>query len=552
MVIFTFADGTHTRGICIVVVSTVSHAVELQHVTDPVTKINAEGHDLTDTQQARAKYLQAGYDAIPLKPLTKDPACKGWPTRATITQWHNAPADSNIGLRAGHGKAFIDCDDKNQAGTFTNVTRWLEGLGHATDTLPIVRTPSGGAHVYVNFTGGLFASKKNLLHTIGAGEFRYDYGAYVTAPPSIIAGGLSYTLVNGSVDRLPVLDLHDVAQLVDINGDTKPQAAPKMSRLALALSLGNEDILQERYNGDRSSAEAALVLSLINSGYDYQAIKHIFENNPCMGHFHQKHAAKSNQEAERWLYMTYQEAFKYSQRVSPARRLIGEFLEAARSAAWSNANRRKVFISHLEIAYHAGKFEYAAGVRDIALGAGVHKDTAQNQTRKLLTEGLLTLKERGNTISASVYVLDREKLGHSLKTLNVRKCPKFSQHDAFRNGGGRYAKGRLGRRAGEVYELLYDNPLTFSEIVGRTGASPKTVREALRKLSKVIDHRTGEVIQMVIDEGDTWRAVLVDLEQIAAIVRTYGATGRQRAEYDKQRRAHRRSLEIGTLLKMAA
>jgi hypothetical protein len=523
----------------------VSPAVELKNATNQAAQFNTG----RDTQQARAQYLQAGYDAIPLKPMSKDPARKGWPTKATITQWHNAPSDSNIGLRAGQGKAFIDCDDKNQAGTFANVTRWLEGLGHSTDTLPIVRTPSGGAHVYVNFVGGLFGSKRNLSHNIGAGEFRYDYGAYVAAPPSIIAGGLAYTLVSGSIDRLPVLDLRDIAALVDINGDPKPQAAPKMSRLALALSLGNEDILREKYNNDRSAAEFALILSLINSGYDYQAIKHIFDNNPCMGHYHQKHASKSATEAERWLHMVYQEALKYSQHVSPARRLIGEFLEAARSAAWSNANRRKVFISHLEIAYNAGKFEYAAGVRDIALGAGVHKDTAQTQTRKLMADGFLSLKQPGNTVSASVYSLDREKLGHSLRTLNVRKCPKFSQHDAFRNGGGRYAKGRLGRRAGEVYELLYDNPLTIPQIVESTGASPKTVRASLRKLSKVIDHRTGEVIQMVVSDGDTWRAVLVDLEQIAAIVRTYGATGRQRAEYEKERRAHRRSLELGTLSK---
>ncbi len=423
----------------------ISPAVELENVTT-VTQFNAGGHDIADTQHARAEYLQAGYDAIPLNPMSKDPARKGWTTRATITQWHNTPPDSNIGLRAGHGKAFIDCDDKNQGGTFANVTRWLDGLGHQRDELPIVRTPSGGAHVYINFTGELFGSKRNLARAMGAGEFRYDYGAYVAAPPSVLSGGLGYSFVNGSLDHLPALDIHDIAALIDLNETVKEsKAAPKMSHLAFALSQGNEDILEERYNNDRSSAEAALILSLINSGYEYQGIKYIFDSNPCLGHYSQKHATKGSREGERWLYATYSEMLRYSQHVSPARRLIGEFLEAARFAAWSNANRRKVFISHLEIAYRAGKFEYAAGVRDLALGAGVHKDTAQNQTRKLLTEGLISLKQRGNTISASVYVLDREKLGHSLRTQNVRKCPKFSQHDAFRNGGGKYAKGRLGR-----------------------------------------------------------------------------------------------------------
>ena len=75
---------------------------------------------------------------------------------------------------AGNGKAFIDCDDKNVVGTFSNVVNWLVGLGYDRDTLPIVQTASGvGRHVYVNFTNSLLGSRRNFINSFGAGDFRY-------------------------------------------------------------------------------------------------------------------------------------------------------------------------------------------------------------------------------------------------------------------------------------------------------------------------------------------------------------------------------------------
>jgi len=496
----------------------------------------------TDTQAARILYLQNNYEPIPLKPKSKDAAVKKWQSKPTITQWKNANPHGNIGLRAGNGKAFIDCDDKNRAGTFETVTRWLAGLGHKEGSYPVIETPNRGAHIYINFASDMLDSKKNLLPSIGAGEFRYGPGAYVCAWPSVIEVG-NYKIVSGDIAQLPVLDLADIRQLVNVNEVQAPRIQKKMSRLAAAIANGTKP---DKYQS-ASEGESALVLSLINSQFTYEDIKHVFNTCPCLGHYSQKHAAKGSQEGERWLYMTYHEMSKYSQHESPARRKIAQLMQQVQAEAWSNANRKQVFLSHLQIAHRAGKPAYAAGVRDIAIGAGVHKDTASNQTKRLVNNNLLFVKEPGTTISATVYSLNLENLGHSLRALNVRECPKFSGHDAFRNGGGKHAKNRLGRRAGEIYELIFDNPLTVDEIAKQTGAQVETVIQALEKMHKVHNFRTGEIIEMVSCDGGAWYSNLVDLDVIAAISRTYGATGKQRRDYQDERKAHKRALELGTI-----
>src|SRR5258706_16249102 len=71
-------------------------------------------------QTQRAQFLENGYDPIPLKPNDKHPAAGAWERRSTAAQWDYAQSKyetQNIGLRAGNGKAFIDCDDKATPGT---------------------------------------------------------------------------------------------------------------------------------------------------------------------------------------------------------------------------------------------------------------------------------------------------------------------------------------------------------------------------------------------------------------------------------------------------
>ena len=90
-----------------------------------------------DTNTAHRQFLDADYSPIPLIPLRKRALAKAWQTKPTLTQWRNVPGNVNIGLRAGNGHAFIDCDDKNKQGTSDNVFNWLAGLGYERGSYPI-------------------------------------------------------------------------------------------------------------------------------------------------------------------------------------------------------------------------------------------------------------------------------------------------------------------------------------------------------------------------------------------------------------------------------
>lgn len=501
-----------------------------------------------NTTDLHAQYLDFGYSPIPLKPASKLPLLKGWERTPTVRQWHNAPNDANIGLRAGNERAFIDCDDKNHPGTFEAVTRFLDGLGYHLGDYPVIRTASGvGRHVYVNWAGSMLGSKRNLSKDVGAGEFRFDYGAYVAAPPSVVDTGV-YTLIDGDLLHLPVLDLRDIAAIVNVNEQASPAKQPQMSRKAVALANGNADMI--RQYPSRSEAEAALVLSLINSGFDYPAVKSIFDGLPCAG----KYAELPHQYKACYLERTYKNALAHAQNESNTRNFIRQLQEAAEQTAWKNASDKHVFIAHTEIAYQTGKLINAAACRDLAIIAGVEAQTVSRANRRLVADEFLSLEAEGTANLAHIFTL-RDKVLHSL-TYSLRECNTLSQnretpngdriatHDAFRNG-----KHRLGRRAGQVYELLYSllpDGLTEQEIAERTGAHVKTIRRTLKRLANVKDRRTGEYLPLVsCSDSEFWTAEIVDLELIAAIYHTYGAREEQRERYEQERRDHAKSLEKG-------
>ena len=507
----------------------------------------------TKTEQ-RVKFIEAGYECIPLIPASKLPLRKAWEKRSTVAQWYKAPDDSNLGLRAGNGKAFIDCDDKNVPGTFSNVVNWLVGLGYNRDTLAIVQTASGvGRHVYVNFTGSLLGSRRNFINSFGAGDFRYGSASQVATFPDTIAGIGEYKLLQGSITRLPVLDLKDVSNLVDINkAVTEPKQSKRASALALAIMRG---IKPERY-ATNSDGEAGLVLSLHNSGFSYDEIKQVFDSNPCLGHYADKHKAQSASEAERWLTMTYKNAVQYSQNESEARRNIASWIARAESSAWNKVTDKNLYIAHAKIAHKAGRYEHAADVRTLSLRAGVGICAVSRGNRRLINAGGLVVVEPFSGIRATTYRLLEPpafvKNEHTLLRTcedvfanDKKKSGAIATHDAFMNG-----KNRLGLRAGEVYELLLSEALTFKELQERTGINICSLYRLIRKLRSVKDRKTGEVIEMVTRrEDDTYISNLIDLDLVSAIMGTYGATGKRREEYEHDRRERSRAWELEMLNK---
>lgn len=513
--------------------------------------------DVKQTQ--RLNFIEAGYDVIPLRPASKLPLRKAWERRPTVTQWYNAPTDSNLGLRAGNGKAFIDCDDKTKPGTADNVLNWLTGLGYDRETLPIVQTPTSGGvgrHVYVTFAGALLGSRRNFVNTMGAGDFRYGAASFVATFPDYVTDLGEYKLLQGDITRLPVLDIKDIASLVDINAavvDSKQSKRP--SSLALAIMQG---VKPGKY-ATASEGEAGLVLSLHNSGFTYDDIKRVFDTSPCLGHYADKHKAKGAREAERWLNLTYQNAVNYSQNESAVRRVIASWIVQAKAAAWSKVTDKNVYIAHAKIAHKAGRPEYSADVRTLSLSAGVGIAAVSGGNKRLVNAGGLAIVEPYAGIRATTYKLFEPPVSaknkHTLRTVCedvfANGTPKnetpegIATHDAFMNG-----KGRLGRRAGEVYALLMSEALTFKELQDRTKTPTRTLRRILGKLRNVKDRKTGEVIEMVTMGGDgAYFGNLVDLDLISAIYGTYGATGKRREEYEKDRRERARAWELDTLKK---
>lgn len=505
--------------------------------------------------QQRKIFFEAGYECIPLKPLSKNPLSKAWDSKPTFTQWYNAPNDSNLGLRAGNRKAFLDCDDKNKQGTTENIINLLEGLGHKRETLPIVQTASGvSRHIYVEFTGALFGSRKKFISSFGDGDFRYGAASQIATFPSYVEGMGEYKLLQGDIKRLPVLDTKDIAKFVNINEQetqTEQKKNKRPSQLALSIMQG---IRPAKYASD-SEAEAGLVLSLINSKFTYEDIKHIFDSNPCMGHYTNKHKAKSAREAERWLYMLYKDQLEYkNSHESKTRRTLADWIEQAKRQAWKRVTDKNLFLAHLKFAHKVGSFEYAASFRDLSLESGISTlGTISNVNKRLYEYSGLSVVKTGKGLSASIYKIECAKNEH-FPTCVLRKCSKMAHlntsqkevialHDAFMNG-----KGRLGRRAGEVYELLLSEALSFEGIQERTKIKTRTLRRVLSKLRIIKDRKTGEVIEMVTLSGDNvYYSNLVDLDLISDIFGTYGATGRRRETYERERRDHARTLELGSI-----
>jgi len=172
--------------------------------------------------QARSFYANLGIDTIPLQPDDKRPTLKGWQKKQPRRMWKKASQNANIGLRGGGSinAAFLDCDDKNKAGTFDNVTNFLRGLG-VTD-YPLIQTASGvGRHIYLTVSDAPYGAFCNLANAVGAGEFRFGSGAYIVAPPSVV-NGCSYSLISGDFNHIPNVSYTDLLPILGKVEEKKP------------------------------------------------------------------------------------------------------------------------------------------------------------------------------------------------------------------------------------------------------------------------------------------------------------------------------------------
>jgi Bifunctional DNA primase/polymerase, N-terminal len=183
--------------------------------------------------QALAYAEAAGWPVFPTRPdadLCPDPddcPCKRPLTEhgfkdattdpATIRQWWRRRPDANVAIVTGRpGPDVLDVDVK-QAGSGFGALNRLKRAGLLTGASALVRTRSGGLHVYYAGTGqGCGALPRHHLDFKAA-------GGYVLAPPSRVHGR-AYQLL----DHRPgtaALDWQAVKRLLDPPRPTPPRTA---------------------------------------------------------------------------------------------------------------------------------------------------------------------------------------------------------------------------------------------------------------------------------------------------------------------------------------
>lgn len=493
-------------------------------------------------QTALHEYQDLGFDTLPLGPGTKDkPLARAWQSRSPADMWQQAPADANIAIRCGGASrlAVLDCDEKNQAGTFANAQDLLFGLGYEPGSYPVIQTASGsGKHIYLYFDDSLPGQYRTLDKEFGAGEFRFGKGAYVVAPPSILRHGGNYRMIAGDLRQLPAIRKNDILPVL-----TKSAGASKsfngsksISRLAKAILHGN---IPDRYN-TRSEAEQALIVSLINSGFSFEEILDKFLRFPTAGKFAEMNA-NNPKNAIRWLRLSYAKGFTYAnENLSPGREIALDAIAWANSRPWhgrTGGNDQTVFLAHAQIAYRAGKIVFAASSRDLAEMSGLSHAGAINATGRLLNMGYINLVTEAIATCANTYQINQScTCQHTPTTLEYIH---LASHDAFRYRG-------LGKSALQVWYQLQTEPLSIDELAAKTGRHRITIQSAVEKMSGIVDSWTGELVSMVEFDGDKWHACTdIDLDTIARLIGTSGKGAEQKKRHRAERKLHRRALAAG-------
>ena len=161
----------------------------------------------------------------------------------------------------------------------------------------------------------------------------------------------------------------------------------------------------------------SLVVSLINTGHNFDSILALFSRFPSAGKFAELHK-KSVSAATRYLYHSYLKAKAWADSHECVGRQIGKAAIAwAESIRWTGRNGlndRAVFLAHCEIAHKSGKLEYAASSRELGELSGMSHAAAARATKRLCEQGLIVVEKYSYGEYSKVYKLSA-KLRHSIK-----------------------------------------------------------------------------------------------------------------------------------------
>lgn len=440
----------------------------------------------------------------------------------------------NVALVAGRASdnlIVLDCDNKQ---AYDDFHYRLAEMGIR--TWNVQRDPNGsphdgGGHIYLRSP---VAVKSRRL---AAGVEVKAQRSYVLAPLSLHPEGTLYRTAHGDhrqifalprLDAVPGLTLYEAEPII-----------PK-SRLAKRLLRGLVEVGPGKRYATRSEADAALILSLINTGHTQAHIQTLFNKYPTSGKYHELMVDKPGL-AEHYLTTTWENALEYARNnQSEARNLALALVEWVDERPWpgrTGATDRAVYLAHLEIVKRCGKNPYAASCRDLAEIAGVSAPTAGTATSRLLDQSLLKVHEEATIRFSTRYRL-LEPTGSDLPlTLPhkgyMRECKgKITAGlDCFRFYCG------LGKTSAQLYTILAQRGrLSEAELREVTGRSRGTVRRRLCDMAEL-----GLVSQWL--DGSWGLDDLGDLEMAAWALGTAGRADQQRRKHSQQRELRRRVLD---------
>jgi Bifunctional DNA primase/polymerase, N-terminal len=183
-----------------------------------------------ETLALASEYLQNGFSIFPLQPRSKKPLLTSWePYKTTYAsneqteEWFsNGHAENNIAIVTGKISSIIafDIDGEEALARFNRAVESLDDEELKTvlkDTMHI-RTASGNTNVVVGFREEEFTSADDskfiatsVLWTNGKhSEIRVKgEGGYIVAPPSTLADGKRYELIDGKT-TVAILSTYEV------------------------------------------------------------------------------------------------------------------------------------------------------------------------------------------------------------------------------------------------------------------------------------------------------------------------------------------------------
>ncbi|MEL7659012.1 MAG: hypothetical protein AAGU75_24230, partial [Bacillota bacterium] len=285
----------------------------------------------------------------------------------------------------------------------------------------------------------------------------------------------------------------------------------------------------------RSEFEYALLVSLVNTGWDWNGILYLFDKFPCGGKYFEMNSEDSKQ-AYHYLRLSYENACQWAETNTSEGRQLAINAEAwASSQLWpgvSGTYDRDVFLAHTKIAYESGKCTYHADCRSLAELANAQYPSVARANKRLVKAGYLNLERPSVGNCAAQYSLGNiVTLPHSP---TVRKCIfNSNEHDVFARKG-------LGKSSKSIWNALEDGPKTVEELLLHTGRVKKTVQKWLTAMSGLEDG-VSEKPMIYEFEGKWYRNQNISLERISESLGVNGLMDKRKKCHLEERASHNKA-----------